>query len=53
MDDDRTLTDEQIETTVGQHDSWATADVDADDADTDTDDTDTDDTDVDADDADM
>jgi hypothetical protein len=45
--DERPLTDDQIETTLGQDDTWATADVDADDVDTDTDDAD-----VDADDAD-
>jgi hypothetical protein len=48
MDEERTLTDDQIETTLGQDDAFATADVDADDLDTGTDeeDADTDDADV-------
>lgn len=48
MSDERTLTDDQIETTVGQEESFATTDVDADDVDTDTDDStgDADDADV-------
>jgi hypothetical protein len=44
--EERPLTDDQIETTLGQ-DGWETSDADADDVDTDTDDAD-----VDADDAD-
>ena len=46
--DERPLTDDEIETTVGQDDAWAVADVDADDVDTDTDDTDADADDTDA-----
>jgi hypothetical protein len=47
MDEERTLTDDQIETTLGQDDLLETADVDSDDADSELDD------DVDADDADV
>ena len=47
--DERSLTDDQIETTLGQDDDLMSADVDTDDVDTDTDD----DADVDADDADV
>ena len=48
MDEERTLTDDQIETTLGQDEGFATADVDADDVDTDLDDStgDADDADV-------